>query len=116
MPESSCLTSHAWWLQSENKGPVLAVFMALSMCTCIGDTNTHARLGQSWVSWSELVTAGCMNLNILLPTGGPQFPLLKARTMVILTDSCKNHTHSLSKENQFRLDPASYQAKVLPGP
>lgn len=88
--------------------------MTLSVCSCIGDTNTHARLGQSWVSWSELVTAGCMNLNMLLRTGVPQFPQLltcpTARTVGVLTDSCKNHTHSLSEGNQFRLDPA-----FLPG-
>lgn len=72
------------------------------------------------MSWSELVTAGCMNLNMLLRTGVPQFtgvprfPQLltcpTARTVGVLTDSCKNHTHSLSEGNQFRLDPA-----FLPG-
>lgn len=74
------------------------------------------QIGTSWVLWSELVPAGCMNLNMLLRTGGPQFPQLKAGTVGILTDFCKNHTHSLSEGNQLKLDPASYQAKALPGP
>lgn len=115
--QSSCLTSHTWWLQSENKEPVLAVFMTLSVCTCTGDTTTHARLGQSWVSWSELVTVGCMNLNMLLRAGEPQFPQLKARTVGVLTDSCKNHTHTAflwGISSGWTL--LSCQVKALPGP